>query len=252
MKDNKDFDESKLEAAEIKLTSSSPLASKISNFWYYHKWKVIIGALILICAIVCIVQLVTKEDPDGSVVIAVPETLDGEQVEAIERALIQFFPEDVDQNGKKYLDVYFYSVYTEEEMESANTEETDEDGSYVTKVSRNYVTEQVKQYNTFLQTGECSVVIVSEDLYAKLKSNDLVRTLESVFGKELPKGAIEDGYGVRLGDTYVYEYCSELQVLPEDSVICLLRPYLVGTSSKKEYYKAYQQFFVNIVTFGAE
>lgn len=252
MKDNKDFSESKLEAAEIKLTSSSPLVSKISNFWYYHKWKVIIGAFILILVVVCIVQFATKEDADASVIIAVPEILEHEQIEAIDRVLTEFLPKDINGDGKKHIDVYSYSVYTEEEMEEANTAETDEDGSYVTKVARHYATDQKNQYTSFLQTGECSVVIVSEDLYAKLKDSDVVRTLESVFGEKLPRGAMADGYGVRLGDTYLYEYSKELQVLPEDSVICLLRPYLVGASSKKEFYKEYQQLFVNIVTFGAE
>ena len=252
MQDNKDFDESKLEAAEIKLTSSSPMASKLSNFWYYHKWKVIIGAFILVLVVVCIIQFATKEDADAAVVIAVPEILEAEQVEAIDRVLTSFLSSDVNGDGKKYIDVYNYSVYTEEEMEMANTSETDADGSYVTKVARQYATDQAKQYTSFLQTGSSSVVIVSEDLYAKLKSSETVRTLNSVFGEDLPKGAMEDGYGVRLGDTYLYEYFPELQVLPADSIVCLLKPYLVGESSKEKFYKEYQQLFVNIVTFGAE
>ena len=42
MRDNKDFDESKLEAAEIKLNSSNKTLGWLENFWYYHKWKVIV------------------------------------------------------------------------------------------------------------------------------------------------------------------------------------------------------------------
>ena len=252
MKDNKDFNESKLEAAEIKLTSSSRLGSKLSNFWYYHKWKVIIGAFIVVLVVVCVLQFINKEDSDSSLIIAVPEMIGGEQIEAIDNKLSSFLPSDVDGNGKKFLDVYYYAIYTEEEMEEANTAETDTDGAFVAEVSQYYVSEQFKQYSSFLSMGECSVMIISEDLCSKLRANDRVLPLENVFGKSLPRGAMEDGFGVRLGETYLYEYVPEMRLLPEDSVVCLLRAYIMGSSSKKENYEADKQFFVNLVTFGEE
>lgn len=250
MKDNKSFDESKLEAAEIKLTSSSTFMSKISNFWYYHKWKVIIIGFFAIVLVVCAIQLFRKEEIDSPIIIAVPEVLDQEQLGAIDNTLSQFLPADVDGDGKKILGTFFYSIYTEEEMEEANTAETDTDGNYVAEVTQYYISEQFKQYSDYLGTGNCSVMIVSEDLYSRLKEADRVLPLQNSFGEAMPSGAMEDGFGVRLGDTYIYEYSPELRVLPEDSVICLLRAYVIGSSSNEEFYAASKQFFKNIVTFG--
>ena len=45
MKDNKDLEREKIDADEIRIEieTKNPFLSKLSNFWYYHKWKVIIG-----------------------------------------------------------------------------------------------------------------------------------------------------------------------------------------------------------------
>ena len=38
----------KLQSTDIKLTSSNKILTWLSNFWYYHKWKVIIIAFFAI------------------------------------------------------------------------------------------------------------------------------------------------------------------------------------------------------------
>lgn len=252
MEDNKKFDESKLDATEIKLTSSSPVASKLSNFWYYHKWKVIIIGFFVIVLVVGIIQMVTKEESDNSVIVAVPAALEHEQVEAIDKLLTSFLPKDTDGDGNKALDIYNYAIYSEDEMNAANTSETDEEGNYIPAVAPYYNTQQFKDYSNYLQTGECSVMIISEDLYSKLRSNDRVLPLSELFGDSLPKGALSDGYGVSLADTYLYEYYPEIQVLPEGTVVCLLRSYFMGASADEENYASSRELFKNLVTFGDE
>lgn len=252
MNDNRNTDNSKLEASDIniKLNSSGPVASKLSNFWYYHKWKVIIIGFFAIVLLVGIVQMVTKEESDNSIVIAVPADLEQEQVEAIDKLLTSFLPNDMDGDGNKSLDIYYYPIYTEDEMNAANSAETDEEGNFVPKVSPQYNVQKLGEYNDYLQTGECSVLLVSEDLYSKLRGNDRILPLEKVFGDDLPQGALSDGYGVRLGDTYVYGYYPELQTLPEGTVICLLRSYIMGASSDEEVYENSKKLFSGIVSFG--
>ena len=254
MNGSREPERSKLDASDVnlRLTSSSPVASKLSNFWYYHKWKVIIIGFFVIVLVVGIVQMLTKEESDNSVIIAVPADIEQEQIDAIDKILTSFLPNDTDGNGTKALDIYFYPIYNEDELNAANTSETDEEGNYVAKVSPQYNVQKSEEYRDYLQTGGCSVLIVSEDLYSKLKGSDRVLPLENVFGESLPKGAMSDGCGIRLGDTYVYEYYSELQVLPEGTVICLLRSYFMGASSDEDVYECSKKLFSNIVSFGEE
>ena len=46
------------------------------------------------------------------------------------------------------------------------------------------------------------------------------------------------------------EFFEELQVLPADTVICLMRPYIWGASSDDAKYEKTVEFFKNIVDFG--
>ncbi len=249
VRDDKDFDESKLEAAEIKLTASSPILSKISNFWYYHKWKVIIISFFAVVLAVGIFQMATREEADTSIIIAVPKHLDGEQAAEIDSTLTALLPAGKNDTALS-LDVYNYAIYSEEEMDEANRTETNSEGEYLLQVSGQYNTSQMEAYTGYMQTGECSVLIVSEYLYIKLRASDRVLPLDKVFEDKMPRGAMSDGYGVRLGDTELYEFSESMQVLPEDSVVCILRSYIMGASSKEENYNTSKEFFKNIVTFG--
>lgn len=253
MNDNRDFNESKLDAAEIKLTSNSPFFAKLENFWYYHKWKVIIIAFFAIVIIVGVVQMISKTESDAAIVIAVPETVTPLQSQEISIALQQFLPSDQNKDGKKELSVHAYAIYSEEEFDKANhTEiETEANGDwhYVQNVSQSYNVEQYDQYTAYLQTGEAAVVFVSEYLYEKLRSSDRVLPLDEVFGENLPAGSLADGYGVRLSDLAVYSYVEALGIIPEDTVVCMLRPYIFGKTANEEKYSYAKEFYKNIVDF---
>ena len=253
MNDNRDFNESKLDAAEIKLTSNSPFFAKLENFWYYHKWKVIVIAFFAIVAIVGIVQMVNKTESDATAVVAVPETITPIQSQEISVALQQFLPSDQNKDGKKELSVHAYAIYSEEEFNEANQTETETepngDWHYVPTVNQSYNVEQYEQYTSYLQNGEVAVVFVSEYLYEKLRSSDRVLPLSEIFGEKLPTGALDDGYGVRLGDLAVYSYVEALGIIPEDTVVCMLRPYIFGKTADEEKYSYAKEFYKNIVNF---
>ena len=62
-----------------------------------------------------------------------------------------------------------------------------------------------------------------------------------------PEGS--DGYGVRLGDLEIYDSYAVMKVLPEDTVVCLLRPLVVGNSSDEEYYEREIDMFRALVEY---
>ncbi|MBQ8409648.1 MAG: hypothetical protein IJY39_12385 [Clostridia bacterium] len=249
MRDNKDFDESKLDAAEIKLTSSNRVLGWLENFWYYHKWKVIIILFFAVILTVGVVQMVNKEESDATVVVAVPADLYAEHIEGIDNVLTALIPTG-GESGAKNLTLITYPIYSEDELKAANEAETDEDGKYVQKVLQSYNTSKIEEYRSYLQTGECSILFVSEYLYANLRDQNRLRPVSEVFGEAAPAGTMSDGYGIRLGDTYLYEYFDELKVLPEDTVICLMRSYIWGASSDEEKYGEIEEYYKKIVTFG--
>lgn len=258
MKDNKDLDREKLEAEDIKIIyeTENPFLEKLSNFWYYHKWKVIIISFFAIVFAVGIGQMVTREKVDEVVVVAAPVYLSSEQGEEIDRLLTSFLPKNKDGSLRE-LDVRRYIVFSEEEIDEANHSETNEEGRYVEKVDRNAIMTEIQSFNDDLSTGECSVLFLNPYLYNELSKReisgdrDIRMTMEEVFGDDLPVGVMPDGCGIRLGDTEIYKYYEELQVLPEDTVVCVLRSYYVGPSSDKEKHEMSLELFRNIVNFGS-
>ena len=255
MKENKDIDREKLDAEEleirVKTKEASPFGKKLSNFWYYHKWKVIIISFFVITFTVCSFQMCTKEDPDDMILIAGPAYFDNKDMIAVRDVLTSLKPSNNDGSAKK-LDIYTYSIYSEDELYEANHSVKNENGQYVTMVNRPYNVEQNSQYFQFLSTGECSILIVSEYLYSNLVENDRVLPLSQLFGEDLPEGALDDGLGVRLGDTDLYASSNALRVLDGDMVICLLRSYVMGASSNKERYEESKELFIRIVTYETE
>ena len=132
-------DINKLDATDISLTSSNPFLKWIENFWYYHKWKVIIIAFFAIVLTVGIVQMVNKEDPDSEITLATHTIFYKENVDGIEQALVSLMPSDRNGDGTKKIQLQFYKIYSPEEMNAANEAETDEDGKPVLKAIGLYV-----------------------------------------------------------------------------------------------------------------
>ncbi|HOA85077.1 MAG TPA: hypothetical protein PKN17_03525, partial [Bacillota bacterium] len=106
---------------------------------------------------------------------------------------------------------------------------------------------QYESYSNLILAGESSVYLVDPWLYDNLREQGRVRKLTDVLGT-LPDAAIDE-YGVRLGDTDIYSYYKVLQLLPEDTVICLLKPGLIGSSSREENYQRSVEMFSAIVNF---
>ena len=40
----------------------SPLIEKIENFWYYHKWMIIFGVIVIAFISICVAQYASKSE----------------------------------------------------------------------------------------------------------------------------------------------------------------------------------------------
>lgn len=239
----------KLEGGDVDISSSSPVLKRLENFWFYHKWKIIVIAFFAIVIAVGVFQMVGKTEPDVTVVVAVPEYISPNQSAEIANSLESLLVGDPNSDGSREVLVMSYTVYSEEELEAANEEETDENGRNIIKVDRAYNVSQFESYTAYLQTGECSVMIISEYLYGKLRDQDRLVHLSYLFGEKNIAGALDDGYGIRLGDVGAYEFFDTLKALPADTVVCIMRPYIWGASSDSEKYQISEDFFKALISF---
>ena len=244
----------KLQGSDVNVTLSNPFIKWLDNFWYHHKWKVIIITFFAIVAIVGAVQMLSKEKYDVEVTVATHTVYYTENVDSLERALAGLMPSDMNGDGKKKVQLNLYKIYSESELKAANEAETDDQGNPVIFADPTYNKEQINQFNSYIMTGQCTVMIVSEYVYGDLVSRRediLLKPMSEIFGDELPSGTTADGYGIKLSECGAYSL-DAFRSLPRDSIICIMRPFVMSGNSNSEKYEKTIGYFKSIVEFGKE
>ena len=244
MKENQRCDKEYTEGIAVK----GGFLGWLDNYWYHYKWITIGVAFFLIVGIICTVQACTKEDDDLIVLYAGRNQLSADEAEEVCKVLEAVCPEDFDKNGEKQIPMSHYCILSEEQIKERQSE-TDENGE-APFIDNNYNSNQYDTYYSYIMTGESSVLLLDPWLYNSLVAGDRLVSLEEAFGY-VPEGACGE-YGITLGETALYEQYGVMKLIPEDTVICLLRPYVAGKSSKEDYYAREQQMFEALVTFGKE
>ena len=244
----------KLQGTDIKLTSSNKFLKWLENFWYYHKWKVIVISFFAVVIAVSVAQMVNKTDPDIEVTVATHTVYYQENVDSLESTIKVLMQNDVNGDGKKTVQLNLYKIYSEAELKAANEKETDAEGNPVIYADEAYNKEQIEQYNSYLMTGQCTIMIISEYLYndlANRRSEDvLLKPMSEIFGENLPEGVTADGYGIKLTATGAYKNLDAFRSLPTDSVICIMRPFVMSGGSGEKRHNAALECLKAIVEFG--
>ena len=216
--------------------------SRMGNFWYHYKWPTIGIVVFLLIFGICIAQSCTKETEDVLVMYAGPSGLTPTQAAQVAEIMTGVMPYDLDGNGTKKASLACYCVYSRAQIDALAAQ------TPALKVDTAHNTSQMQLYQSHVTNGESAIYLLEPWLYESLRDdpNQPLQKLSDVLG-ETPKGAMDDGFGVRLGDTALYESYEVLRVLPGDTVICLSRPYVVGKNRKEKIYLREKEMFAALV-----
>lgn len=224
----------------------------LENFWYHHKWKAIIAFSFTVIALICTLQMCNKEKQDTSVLLVGPYQLSDSEAgyTALKHTLSTYLPENTGRNGSGNVGIVHYSVYSKAQIETLK-ENVDENGTpapiYIDTAVN---TQAYKQYTDYLMTGETSVLFIDPWLFEELKKREapyLVNLIDRY--KTTPVGGVieQDGacYGVRLGDTALYQNNSSVRAaLPPDTVIVLAHKHFYTTDKT---YDLASDYFASLV-----
>lgn len=221
----------------------------LDNFWYHHKWAVIAALAVVIVLTVCIAQMCGREE-EGDIVVITAGPYGYVTNEAGQRdvshCLATYLADDYNGNGKKDITLRHYTVYSEEEIRALENR-VDENGqpSGVT-VDRYQSTQSYQAFTQYLTTGDAALMLVSPWIAEEYSAGRAVLVDFGEIFESLPAGAIlttrEDGttacYGIRLAETALWRDNSAIRNnLPEDTVICLLRPGILGNNADEVRYQ---------------
>ena len=205
------------------------------NFWYHYKWRTIGALFLAFVLIVCVSQCARKEKIDVVVMYAGPYVYSGNEVLAVKDELEAVMPTDFNGDGEKIVGLVTYQVMTEEQLIEYQKQ-------LESRVDTSYFTTQASNCNSYLMTGECAILLIDQSLFESLRDADRLRKLGEMF-PTLPSSAIDE-YGIDFTKTALAQNGEQLGNLPEGTVLCLLRPYVMGNTSNSTTYSEITSMFV--------
>ncbi len=228
----------------------SPFVAWLDNFWYHYKWHTLITVFFVAVLTMCVVQMFTRPTYDVNFVVASSYYMDNEQHANYEKVLEEFLPEDYDGNGEKSVNIVAYNIYSDEEIREEQSLAEAETRGFVFNTTHHSKT--IENYNTYTMSGECSVYLVSPHLYQTLSTADPSRlmSIKDLYAEdELPAGVTEDGNGIYIKYTHFYKYNEHVRVLPDDMILCFLRPVKFGKNNNEAAFERDKAFFRSIVDY---
>ncbi len=245
-------DPQKLSDDGVEIVEQSPILRWLDNFWYHYKWTVIIVAFFLLVLIVCITQMFSDPVYDINITYSGPYGFGMSDANAMYHDLSTALPQDINGDGGKYAGFIRYQIYSEEEIEAEwkqveearrIAEAAGEDPSDIqSSINLSYNSTQYTQFRNALMTGQCYVYLCSPFIYEEMKASGRVCRIADVTD-DLP-AHLHDEYTVLLKDTKLWESSDVMQMLPEDTVICLLNeiPQLFSQNEAGTYEAAIEVF----------
>lgn len=224
---------------EIKVDTK--VSKKLENFWFYHKWHVLVAIFVLLVLIVCTLQMCENESKDVAIIYAGPYATT--QSASIRQAFGAVIPKDFNGDGKKAADLVMLFVCSEEQIRDIEST-TFEDGSHEI-VDRKFIQDQYQQFNNLVMIGAYSICIIDPWLYNQVNDAGGFATLKDTLGYK-PENA-RDENSICLADTEFGEYYKDVLGFPEDSVLCMRKIGTVSSwfnqnKSQKEYQNAVDTF----------
>lgn len=245
--------EDKLDGNEIAV--SGDWKSKLENFWFYHKWHLLIGAFVVFVVLVCLLQGRENKKDDVTLMFAGPYKLTSTEVAALRMGLNDVMPEDFNGDGEIYTEMVMMQIYSEAQEAAIRATPDGEVPPYRGYIDSYYNDEQVTSFDNLIMAGEYSVCILDPWLYERVKGAGGFRKLSEVLGS-VPETAVDE-YGILLSETAFAQAYPVFEVLPEGTVLCLRgKGVMSAIANKKKNDREYERseaMFRAIVEFeGAE
>ena len=241
---DRDPRDEKLPAGEI--VFDSPTLKKADNFWFYNKWKIIIGGFLLVLG-VCIWQSCSKDGYDTMLMYAGPYQgfTDSKIYNGTRDALNVAVPEDYDGDGERNCEIAALVIFSDEQIKQMRDDAATASKSIVVNTELN--NQELQKFDQLIMAGEYSVCLLDPSLYERVRSAGGFRKLADVLGS-VPECA-NDEYSIRFADTAFAQYYDVFDDLPPDTLLCLRTKSTYLSAGSGGRYEVSERFFKNIVEF---
>lgn len=180
---------------------------RIANFFYHHKWHIAVAVFVLVLAAASVLAFFSSGgSSDITVMYAGPQELFANTGGAVASAIRSVRTSETEESVE-LADIPYYSPEDMARLGDAYT--LDEAGN----------ARCLTEFREELTYGDTVFFMLSPQLYEEVR--DSLVPLAEIFG-EVPASAADDR-SVTLGETDFYKFFTAVQVLPEDTRICMRR-----------------------------
>ncbi len=190
--------------------------SFLSNFWYHHKWKVIIISAFAFIFLSVGTQFLSKSNPDIKMLYAGPLYFTPNQSQGVSLCL-QDLMEDYNGDGEKKIAITDMVYMTAQQMLDAQAEAEATGEEFA--VDRQSNAQTAEQFTYEIMAGDSWLCFFAPDQYASVADAQAFVPLTEIFG-EVPEGAVDE-CGIRISETKFYKYYTAMQIFGEDTVVAL-------------------------------
>ena len=241
------MEENKEQLDEVKL--SSPILTKLENFWYHYKWHTVAAVFALAVLIICLVQCSKQVEYDIHIVYAGGETFsrrsEGGDVPRYNKMVagLEQFADDYD--GKHGVNVSFSDLFipSPEEQESLGS-----------NLDYSSMREDIKTFNERSAVSEYYIYFVSKHVYDNYRMKSDVDIFAPI-KKYCPEGndfEFEGENAVYLASTDLY-LLEPFSSLPEDTLICIRINTDISSAFNKrknaEYYRRAEEYLTALLAY---
>ena len=190
--------------------------NKLANFWHYHRAVILIASAFLLIGGIALAQLLSRQNPDISILYAGPDYITPNDCEAF-CDVVESLTEDYNGDKRKYVQVEDLVFMSDNQILDYLAAAQEDNEAAAVDNMKNRETEERFNYEVF--GGEAMICILAEDQYHMVADGGGFMKLIDVFG-EAPEGAIDE-YGVRFAETEFCRFFDAAEIFPDDAVIAL-------------------------------
>lgn len=177
------------------------------NIWYYYKWLIILGGIVVLFLIIAFVQMLTSNEPDVTLLYTGKSTVTVKGSEELKNT-VDGMIEDYNKDGTKtidFLELTAHSAETSGVVFNADTNAT-----------------VLRRFQSEIASGDSVIYLMEQYYYNKLLELDILAKLSDVlYEKDIPEQAIDE-YGVYIKDLEIYN-APGFNMFPPDTILCIRR-----------------------------
>lgn len=190
----------------------------IANFWYHHKWKVIVIGVFLFMGITLATQFFHKSNPDITILYAGPDYITANDNRKFCAALAGIM-DDYNGDGEKKVLLNDIIYMTGDQIRAARERAEAAGDEFAYNQQANAQT--AEQFTYEIMAGDSLLCFLCEDQYETVRAADGFVPLAEIF-EAVPDSAIDE-YGIRLYDTPFAQYFTISHIFPEETIVALRR-----------------------------